>query len=900
MRKTVLGGLLLFLAAAAFAANPAMPVIPSTIFNVTNYGAIGDGSYDNTTNLQAAINAANAAGGGVVEVPAGTFLSGPITLLSSINLRLDAGAMLQALPLYTYPGGATNAQTFVGCNTIHDLEISGTGTIDGQGAAWWAYNATNNTIVRPMMLNLYSVNRLFIHDVTFQNPANHHCGIRQNGGNITISNLTVNTTNNSPNTDGLNFVGTNCIIENCHISDGDDNIAMGSTGPIYDLLITNCTFGYGHGVSIGSGIDVGITNLTVINCTFNNTGSGIRIKCARDNSHPMQNLNYLNLTMTNVNLPIVLYSYYDEVGTPDRIAFSQVLAASNTLPVNTTTPMWRDITFSNINIYSPNNDIGGVIWGPTELPITNVTFIRVTNVAPKTFFLYNVHNVKVIDSVFNFGSSRTFTLCNADVTVSNSVSGPAVTLTGTAAGTNAFALYNTAASLTNADGFGASPVTISGSTLAISNNFLPAPDTVFNFVVGTNSSPVAVKGNLVLAGTNNILAGAGFTNGTYLLMTNTGTVGGVLPVLGSVPSGYNCTLNTNTAKQLRLVVTSTGPQPPSPPTDLAAAAANSLVTLTWSPSATATNYNIKRSLASGGPYAALASTANTNYSDVLVTNGTTYFYVVSAVNTNGEGLDSAEVSALPQPPQTVTNGGEFSDNFTTSTLGSATPAAPTPTGSSYELLSSKTWTPPPSINTNHLIFGIPSTISGCVEVQALFTNAPVMLVSNGDTITLTVTFTNRRPVDREQCARLRPVQKRAKFPRARRLERHTRQHRQRHRQCADVGGLFRTGILHRREFADPHAPRADRGHQQQPGLRHHRQQRQLLEHCRYYRRHRLHRAVPDAHGGKSLHRDIRHHARRQQHARHHEFLLRRHRHQRRTALPVRRRRLGLHFSRERL
>lgn len=739
MKATLFCGLALFrLAATALAANPAMPVIPAAVFNVTNYGAVGNGSADNTASLQAAINAANAAGGGVVEIPAGTFWSGPITLLSGINLRLDAGAMLQALPLYTYPGGVTNAQTFIGCNGAQDLEISGTGTIDGQGAAWWAYNATNNTIVRPMMLNLYNCNRLFIHDVTFQNPPNHHCGLRGNGGNITISNLTVFTTNNSPNTDGLNFVGTNSIIENCRISDGDDNIAMGSTGPIYDLLITNCTFGYGHGVSIGSGIS-GITNLTVINCTFSNTGNGIRIKCARDNSLPIKNLNYLNLTMANVNLPIVLYSYYDEVGTPDHIAFSQVLAASNSLPVNTTTPLWRDITFSNLNITSP--DIGGVIWGPTEQAVSNVTFIRVTNSAPKTFYLYNVHGVKVIDSKFNISSAPTFTLCNADVTVSNSVSGPAVTLTGTAAGAAAFALYNTVAALTNADAFGATPITVSGSALTVSNNFSPPADTLFNFVLGTNAATVSVKGNLVLAGTNNIIAGAGFTNGTYLLMTNTGSLGGALPALGSVPPGYNCVLNTNTARQLRLVVTAAGPQPPAAPASLTATASNSLVTLAWSPSATATNYNVKRSPVSGGAHTTVASTPNTNYSDLQVTNGTAYFYVVSAVNANGEGPDSAEVSATPQPPPAAPNGGVFSDSFSGSTLNAAS-APPTPAGTSYELLSSKSWSPPPGISAGHLVFGIPATGSGCIELQALFTNAPLVLASNGDTIALTVAFTN--------------------------------------------------------------------------------------------------------------------------------------------------------------
>jgi hypothetical protein len=76
------------------------------------------------------------------------------------------------------------------------------------------------------------------------------------------------------------------------------------------------------------------------------------------------------------------------------------------------------------------------------MPVSNVTFIHVTNVAPKTFDLYNVHHVKVIDSKFTFTSGDTFTLCNADVTISNSLSGAAAVKLGGATATNGFALYN--------------------------------------------------------------------------------------------------------------------------------------------------------------------------------------------------------------------------------------------------------------------------------------------------------------------------------------------------------------------------------------------------------------------------------------------------------------------------
>src|ERR1041385_8726495 len=88
---------ILFCSTQVRAVNPALPSIPTNIFNVAKFGALGNGVKDNTTNIQNAINAVNAAGGGIVEFPAGKYLSGPITLRSRINLRLDEGARLMML-----------------------------------------------------------------------------------------------------------------------------------------------------------------------------------------------------------------------------------------------------------------------------------------------------------------------------------------------------------------------------------------------------------------------------------------------------------------------------------------------------------------------------------------------------------------------------------------------------------------------------------------------------------------------------------------------------------------------------------------------------------------------------------------------------------------------------------
>jgi len=88
--------------------------------------------------------------------------------------------------------------------------------------------------------------------------------------------------------------------------------------------------------------------------------------------------------------------------------------------------------------------------------------------------------------------------------------------------------------------------------------------------------------------------------------------------------------------------------PPAAPVGLTATASNSLVALSWNTVSGATSYNVKRSVVSGGPYTLLSSGLTvTNYTDFVVTNGTTYYYVVFAVNNGCDSTNSIQVSATP-------------------------------------------------------------------------------------------------------------------------------------------------------------------------------------------------------------------------------------------------------------
>jgi fibronectin type 3 domain-containing protein len=96
-------------------------------------------------------------------------------------------------------------------------------------------------------------------------------------------------------------------------------------------------------------------------------------------------------------------------------------------------------------------------------------------------------------------------------------------------------------------------------------------------------------------------------------------------------------------------VSATPVAPPVAPVGLATTSGDAQAVLTWSSVSGATGYNVKRATVAGGPYTTVASgLAAPGHTDSGLTNGTTYYYVVSATNAGGESPDSAEASAEPQ------------------------------------------------------------------------------------------------------------------------------------------------------------------------------------------------------------------------------------------------------------
>jgi fibronectin type 3 domain-containing protein len=115
-----------------------------------------------------------------------------------------------------------------------------------------------------------------------------------------------------------------------------------------------------------------------------------------------------------------------------------------------------------------------------------------------------------------------------------------------------------------------------------------------------------------------------------------------------VVSAYNS--YGQSANSAEVNATPTAPPPPAAPSGVQATAGNTQISLVWSTVTGATGYHVKRSTTNGGPYTQVSAPTSAAFTDTGLTNGTTYYYVVSALNAAGEGPNSAQASATPVAP----------------------------------------------------------------------------------------------------------------------------------------------------------------------------------------------------------------------------------------------------------
>ncbi|MBN1364387.1 MAG: glycoside hydrolase family 28 protein [Syntrophaceae bacterium] len=335
------------------------PEFPDRDFNITDYGAVGDGKFDCTQAFKTAITLANAAGGGRVTVPAGIFLTGPIHLKSNVNLFVSEAGVIKFSPdpnkylpaVYTRWEGVEGMlySPLIYAYEQENIAITGTGTLDGQGSEnWWLWKKiqkedrdklfgygrdgvpvrqrvfTANLKLRPPMIQPYKCKNILIEGVTIKNsPFWHiHPVLSQN---ITVKNVTVEGL--GPNNDGCNPESCkDILIEGCYFNTGDDCIAIKSgrnndgrrlSVPTENVIVQNCKMKEGHGgVVMGSEMTGGVRNVFAENCIMDspNLDRAIRLKTNAVRGGFLENIYVRNITVGEVREAVLKINFYYEEG----------------------------------------------------------------------------------------------------------------------------------------------------------------------------------------------------------------------------------------------------------------------------------------------------------------------------------------------------------------------------------------------------------------------------------------------------------------------------------------------------------------------------------------------------------------------------------------------------------
>ena len=270
------------------------------IYNVVDYGAVGNKIADDAKAIQQAIDECSANGGGTVLLPANhTFMSGPLCLKSNVNLHLEATAVLLANPdegiykLSAFGENRGEGMMWIYANGADNISITGKGTIHGNGIAFmgkelddsYELKPVTTFYPRPHVLTLTDVKNLTIRDITIRDGAYWTVHLIGCDGAV-IDGISLLNNLKIRNGDGIDLDHSrNVRISNCHITSGDDCICLKNRrefeqyGPCHDITVTNCVMtSRSCAIKIGSENMDSIYNVVFDNCVITRSNRGLGIQ----------------------------------------------------------------------------------------------------------------------------------------------------------------------------------------------------------------------------------------------------------------------------------------------------------------------------------------------------------------------------------------------------------------------------------------------------------------------------------------------------------------------------------------------------------------------------------------------------------------------------------------------
>ena len=256
---------------------PSLATPPDGVFNVKDFGAAGDGQANDAAAIQKTIDACAKAGGGVVLLPAGNYISGSIVLRSNMTLRISPGATLW---------GSRRIEDYALSHLIYarDVEntaIDGGGRINGSGDAFWRSRADNpyykGSSPRPSpLIEIVDSREVRIQDISIRNtPGWGIHPLRSDG--VVIRGISLISDLRGPNTDGIDVDSSrNVRIADCYIEGGDDAIVIKTVArddapvlPSENITVTNCVMtSTSNCFKLGTESIAGFKNIAITNCVM--------------------------------------------------------------------------------------------------------------------------------------------------------------------------------------------------------------------------------------------------------------------------------------------------------------------------------------------------------------------------------------------------------------------------------------------------------------------------------------------------------------------------------------------------------------------------------------------------------------------------------------------------------
>lgn len=351
-------GLLLCAGRLGFGAEPVAPT-----YNILDYGAVSNEVTENTPAIQKAIDVCADDGGGIVLIPPGRFLTGSITLKTGVTLHLAEGAtLLGSQDLSDYPTGS-----LISAQKAYNIGITGTGTINGQGAVFW--QGKERPYHRPdRLIRFENCQKIHIKDITLTNSPNWTCELRQCRW-VWVEGITILNDRNAPNTDGIDPVSSsNIFISDCYINTGDDCIVPKSSanGPCENIVVDNCILvSDDSALKLGTGSDHAIRNFLVSNTVIRNTHYGIAFFMKDGGTY--EDVQFSNITIETTRLT-------EEQAQTNRGLYPIFMDIEQRTPDSPLGTI-RNVVFQNISIVTQNGNC--LFQGWEGHPIEDLTFRNV-------------------------------------------------------------------------------------------------------------------------------------------------------------------------------------------------------------------------------------------------------------------------------------------------------------------------------------------------------------------------------------------------------------------------------------------------------------------------------------------------------------------------------------------